>query len=247
MLRSTFLHINGIGPVREQKIWKSGISTWEQYIENYPRLSDLLRKTHILRDVDDSIEALENRDHSFFEKKLPGCEKWRAYEDCKATACFLDIETTGLFPGQDEITVIGLFDGEKYTSYIKGINLQDFVRDFQMFSTIITFNGAFDKRFIKHYFPESNVSEKLNIDLRPAASRLGFSGGLKTVEERFGIFRTECIRHLRGEDAVKLWYEYENGNDDALDLLIKYNTADVTSMKTIIETAYGRLKEKTFK
>lgn len=244
MLRNTFLHVDGIGPERERKLWRNGINSWELYIENYDRLSASFRQKQYRDQIYHSIEALEKGDHSFFESKVPNREKWRAYGDCKESACFLDIETTGLFCRSDEITVIGLYDGENYKAYIKGKNLGDFVRDFQKYSTIITFNGWFDKSFIAHHIPSSNIYEKLNIDLRSAARQLGYRGGFKEIEKRFGINRPESIRGLDGLDAVALWRKYAAGKGEALDLLIEYNKADVTNLKPIIEFAHRELKKE---
>ena len=40
MLKNTFIHIPGIGPKTEQRLWDSGTHNWEDFIQNCPiRLS----------------------------------------------------------------------------------------------------------------------------------------------------------------------------------------------------------------
>jgi len=51
--------------------------------------------------------------------------------------------------------------------------------------------------------------------------RIGLSGGLKPIEKEIGIERDRP--DLSGRDAVRLWREYERGDDDALDTLVSYN------------------------
>ena len=47
---------------------------------------------------------------------------------------------------------------------------------------------------------------------------------------------------MNGYDAVKLWKKYKKNNDeDALDKLVRYNAADISNLKKLIEWAY---KEK---
>lgn len=246
MLRNTFLHLKGIGREREKKLWKNGIKSWELYIENYHILPASFRQKQYRDQIYSSVEAMEKGNHHFFEDKMPHREKWRAYKDCRASACFLDIETTGLHCCCDDITLIGLSDGENYKAYIKGKNLDDFVAAFRKYTTIITFNGWFDKRFIAHHFPDSNIHQKLNIDLRSTVRQLGYSGGFKEIEKKFWITRPQSIQELDGFDAVVLWQKYLAGNEEALDLLIEYNRADITNMKPIIENSHMVLKKRTF-
>ncbi len=52
---------------------------------------------------------------------------------------------------------------------------------------------------------------------------------------------------LTGFDAVRLWKQYERGDQDALDKLIKYNKEDIVNLKTIIELTYPKMVEKAQK
>src|SRR5437667_2585290 len=79
---------------------------------------------------------------------------------------------------------------------------------------------------------------------RPRASveRLGFVGGLKSIESQVGIIRSEETTGLGGFDAVRLWRAYGEGDDDALDLLLEYNMEDVVNLEPLAELAYEGLR-----
>jgi len=157
---------------------------------------------------------------------------------------FFDIETTGLSQRTDKITVIGIYNGREVKSYIRGINLDEIVREFPKYSLLVSFNGArFDLPFIKSEFPELEFNQ-LHVDLMYPLRRIGYSGGLKNIEKKLCISRSEGTEGLTGYDAVKLWKQYERGNQEALDKLIEYNREDVVNLKTIIELTYPKMVEK---
>ena len=64
---------------------------------------------------------LYNFNSSYFFGLLPTAEHWRVYDFFKDEAVFLDIETSGVDNGF--ITVVGLFDGLKTKTKIKGVNI----------------------------------------------------------------------------------------------------------------------------
>jgi len=70
---------------------------------------------------------------------------------------------------------------------------------------------------------------------------IGYSGGLKKIECSLGIRRSEETVGISGFEAVRLWNKYKKGNDEALELLIKYNKEDVENLKTIIEMTYQKM------
>ncbi len=51
---------------------------------------------------------------------------------------------------------------------------------------------------------------------------------------------------LSGQDAVRLWHEYERGDDAALETLVEYNRADTENMKPLMETVADRLHRQVF-
>ncbi len=190
-----------------------------------------------------SLAALEVLDHPYFSSCLPPREHWRAFERFRRSATYLDIETTGL-GSWAEVTVVGLYDGVKTRTYIHGENMDELEEDLARFGLIVTYNGAtFDLPFLRRRFRRVEWNH-LHLDLRYPLRRLGLRGGLKSVERAVGLKRSPDIAHLDGFDAVRLWQEYQAGSDEALDLLVRYNTADITNLEVLAERVYAQLSEE---
>ena len=59
-------------------------------------------------------------------------------------------------------------------------------------------------------------------------------GGFKAVEQQLGIPRR--LRGIGGLEAVMLWLRYKNnGDQNALALLLQYNKEDVVNLKSLRE------------
>ena len=242
-LRNTFVHIPGVGYSTERHLWDKGVQTWEDFRE---MKGSLEIRSDVLSSIDSGLEvsedSLKRHDHRYFANSLPGREYWRAYPDFKQDTAFLDIETTGLSPEDSEVTVIGVFDGHKTKSFVKSDNLADFPSVMHRYKQIVTYNGArFDVPFLRHVFPTMRF-EQIHIDLRYPLRRLGFAGGLKTIEKRLGIKRTEETKDLSGWDAVRLWRAHERGDEKALDTLLEYNKEDVENLESLMDFSYCTLK-----
>src|SRR3989338_8386651 len=120
------------------------------------------------------------------------------------------------------------------------LEIKDYISSFPL---IVTFNGSsFDLPFISSKL--GIKFEQLHVDLRFAFSRLGITGGLKRIEKMFELERSPETSNLDGLDAVHLWHKYVNGDDNALELLKKYNSEDVIGLKILSNRAYGMLKER---
>jgi hypothetical protein len=196
--------------------------------------------------IRDSVERLECRDFEFFAKSLPTSEHWRAFREFSDKVAYVDIETTGLSPGSSYITVVGVYDGKEARTFVKGIDLDDILDIFPKYEYLVTFNGArFDLPFIKREFPEIEFNQ-LHADLMYPLRRIKLSGGLKKIECELGISRAEETVGISGFDAVRLWHQYERGDEDALDLLLKYNREDIVNLKTIIDMTLPRFIENKF-
>jgi uncharacterized protein YprB with RNaseH-like and TPR domain len=245
MLDNTYIHIPGVGKSLERKIWAQGINTWEEFLEHEDRIPiPSARKARISEEIRKSSAHLAAKDCYFFSQCLPSTEHWRAYPIFSDSMAFFDIETTGLSQRTDKITVIGIYNGREVKSYVRDINLDEIVREFSKYSLLVSFNGArFDLPFIKSEFPELEFNQ-LHVDLMYPLRRIGYSGGLKNIEKKLCISRSEGTEGLTGYDAVKLWKQYERGNQEALDKLIEYNREDVVNLKTIIELTYPKMVEK---
>ncbi len=240
MLTNTFLHIPYVSEIVEKKIWNSNIRSWDDFLTNSTdfKNEELMKKYLML-----SKDRYEKKDHEFFSSKLLSRYHWRAYEDFRENACFLDIETTGLSKDRDDITTIGVFNGKESKVFINGKTMNEFPDEIKKYSYIVTFNGAlFDMPFIRAKFPDLKFNH-FHADLRFILKALGYSGGLKSIERQMGIERESDLKDLSGRDAVKLWHRYKrDGDEKALDTLVRYNIEDIENLKTLMDFSYGKLK-----
>lgn len=248
MLNNTYIHIPGVGKKLEQKIWAQGINTWEEFLENQHRISlPAARKARICEAIKVSSEHLAAKNCCFFSQCLPSAEHWRAYPLFSDSMAFVDIETTGFSQRRDKITIIGIYNGKEAKTYIKDVNLEEVVNEFLKYKLLVSFNGArFDLPFIKSEFPEIEFKQ-LHIDLLYPLKRIGYSGGLKSIEKSLGIARDADTRDISGFDAILLWRQYLRGDQEALEKLIKYNKQDIVNLKTIIEFTYPRMVKEALK
>jgi uncharacterized protein len=157
---------------------------------------------------------------------------------------YLDIETTGLSPFYNIITVIGIYlcgGGEDTCIQLYGddVTIEKLTAALEGADTIYTYNGKrFDLPFI-NAFLGVNLEEKFqHHDLMYTCWEHKLRGGFKSVERQLGIDReTEGIS---GYHAVLLWERYRHLNDiDALELLLKYNKEDVVNLRILKEKLTG--------
>jgi len=233
--------MSGVGEHRELDLWGSGIKTWQDSLEK--RLPKYPWFERLLPQVEESIQRLENRDAQFFYSNLPSTQRWRLYDEFKNSCAFLDIETTGLL-GDGVITVAGLFDGKELKTFIKGKNLKELAPEIKKYSLLVTYGGStFDLPFIRRQFHLDTPCDA-HIDLQYMLRRLGYKGGLKQVERKFGISRKGPIRRVNGEHAPLLWKEYKRGRYKALEALIRYNAEDIINLRLLMEKAFKLSLEK---
>jgi uncharacterized protein YprB with RNaseH-like and TPR domain len=247
MLHQTFIHIPGIGKQTELELWQHGIQNWDDADRFEKRFG--FAGPRLQRKLDEYIplsrSAIQNRDAAFFQRLTALGEAWRVYPEFSDNCVYLDIESTGLSTVFDSVTVVGLYDGRRYTVFTQGDDLDDVQRALQNYSVVVTFNGSgFDLRFLKNSFPEL-VLPPIHIDLRWMSRRLGYIGGLKELERSLGIVRKSEVAEINGFDATVLWAKYLRGDTAALENLIEYNTEDVVHLKAIMEICYDKMSERT--
>ena len=244
MLQSTFVHIPRVGKRCEEQIWRSDIWKWQQFLDLYEELPmPVTRKLHIASYLKKSIEEYERSNFLFFSKTLDSSLHWRAYPDCKKIG-FLDIETTGLSKQDDEVTIIGIYDGEESKIFINGKNMSQFQHEIRRYDMLVTFNGrCFDIPFLKTKFPKIHF-DQFHVDLRFLMRSIGFCGGLKKIEKIIGIERKDSICDIDGFEAVRLWHRYRSGDSEALGTLIDYNKADIENLKAIMDFAYDTISRR---
>lgn len=245
MIRHTFRIVEGIGERLERHLWREGVLSWEDFLVT-KRVRGISpdRKSIYDRKISEAIEALEKKDERFFFTRLKRHEYWRLFDVLKENAVCLDIETTGLDAQSSEITVVGLFDGIRMRVLVKGIDLtiENLKRELGAYKMIITYYGTvFDIPFLKKKFPSLNL-DLPHFDLCFDSHRAGFKGGLKRLEEDLGIMRAFDIKGLDGFDAVKLWLAHIQGNDGALELLMRYNEEDTKNLFLLAEEIYRKLR-----
>jgi uncharacterized protein YprB with RNaseH-like and TPR domain/predicted nuclease with RNAse H fold len=248
MLEQTFIHIPGIGRRTERELWDSGIRCWHDlsgFFLRSPEVSaGLLRRLEAY--IPQSIDAVQKKDAAFFSRLSALGEAWRLFPEFADQCVFLDIETTGLSTVFDTVTMVGLFDGRKYEVFIDGQNLNDLPERLKKYSVIVTFNGTgFDLRFLKLAFGKLKLPP-IHIDLRWVTRRLGYRGGLKSIERELGIVRDREVEDIDGRDATVLWSRHLRGDRVALRQLITYNTEDVVHLKAIMEMAYDKLAKQLY-
>ncbi|MBW1677637.1 MAG: ribonuclease H-like domain-containing protein, partial [Deltaproteobacteria bacterium] len=162
----------------------------------------------------------------------------------KHKAVYLDIETTGFYQGIDEITLIGIYDGQNIKTFVQGMNLDEFELAIAPYELVITFNGSqFDLPFIRRQFPHISLPPA-HIDLRFFLKKLGYRGGLKAIEKSFDLSRDSAIDGMDGYDAVLMWNAYQSGDENALERLILYNTADIVDLEPLMEIGYQEMKSQ---
>lgn len=238
MLTSTFVHIQGIGVKTEQKLWESGFSDWNSVSQGALHRFILKRSGFLHAGIEESIRNLDENNPAYFGDRLQPGQAWRMFPEFRSSIAYVDIETTGLDRGRDEITTIALYDSRSIRVYIQGENLGRFADDIQDYRILATYNGkSFDVPFMERYF-----GARLNhaqIDLRYILKSLGFSGGLKRCERRLGMDRGD-LSEVDGFLAVHLWDRYKrNGDVKALESLLAYNAQDTINLERLLVTAYN--------
>lgn len=236
MLRRSFIHLKGVGPSSERRLWARGLSGWEDVAAG--ALGEARRQEARVFE-----RAYDEGRWSFFDRHWPSAERWRAFGDLRDRTAYVDIETDGGF-GPESITVIGVHDGRAPRFFVEGRDLEQAVDYLESFSCVVTYNGArFDMPLIRARF-RYNAFNHVHIDLCPALRRLGFRGGLKGIEPQFGLERSKATRGLDGWDAVRLWNRARAGDAHALDTLLAYNAEDVVHLEPLMEAAYRLLSER---
>ena len=142
MLRETFVHLPGIGVETERRLWAQGCSDWSCFLDSTRKWSVGSASREVARrELLRSTQALENREHQYFGRKLRQRHAWRAWPEFRDSCVYLDIETEGN-TDPDGVTVIGLYDGTSFQCLVKGENLESFRDVISNYAMIVTFFGT---------------------------------------------------------------------------------------------------------
>ena len=241
-LENTFVGARGIGEKTERDLWRRGVTHWDDFEQT---ILGGKRGERLAAFIDEGRDRLARNDARFFDEALPSGERWRLYENFREDACFFDIETTGLHHERDVVTTVSFHRDGETTTLVRG---QDLTRDavrthLEDASLLVTFNGKrFDVPFLETSF-DLDVDTP-HLDAMYTCRKLNLSGGLKPIECEVGLDRDRP--DLTGRDAVRLWHEYERGDETALDTLVEYNREDVLNLQRLLDEVTGRLHESVF-
>jgi uncharacterized protein YprB with RNaseH-like and TPR domain len=249
VLERSFVLLDRVGERTERRIWEQGVHTWDDFIgaEAVAPFSSA-RKESADQVLGDAKEAFSQGRTGFFADRLPNREVWRLYPRFKDEAVFLDIETTGL-SRYSAITVVGLARAGEFRALVRGKDLTrgELAAELEKAKMIITFNGAsFDLPMLRGHLDAPGL-DLPHLDLRFLARRAGLSGGLKHIERQLGLARDREFAMMTGQDAVHLWKLWERrGNEKALDLLLRYNEADVVNLREVADVVCDMVASSTF-
>ncbi|MBW2604823.1 MAG: ribonuclease H-like domain-containing protein [Deltaproteobacteria bacterium] len=246
MLENTFLHIPGIGIKTEKRLWKSGIYSWDLFLNHRKTGISPKKLDTMFQCLKESKTQMASLNPNYFDELIPAGHHWRFFPEFRNTTVYLDIETTGLSPYYETITTISLYDGKSIFYYVKDQNLDDFPEDIKQYKVIVTYNGkSFDIPFIERYFDIQ--LNQAHMDLRYILASLGYKGGLKSCETRLGFNRGD-LTDIDGFFAVLLWHDYlRNRNEKALETLLAYNIQDVLNLEMLMVISYNlKIKDTPF-
>jgi hypothetical protein len=250
VVESTFQLGRGFGPARERKLWRAGVARWEDLAaaDGSARASDAglssAAADRLRAAVDAAAHALDARDADRLAALLPSREHWRLFEAFGDGAAYVDIETSDDVVGHAGVSAIGILDRDGPRLFLGGRDLDAFPKAAAGWKMLVTFNGlSFDVPILRRAFPEWTPPE-CHVDLRHVLRRLGYDGGLKSIEER--LVRLELARpnHLRGIggwDACSLFRRGRDGDRAALRIFAEYNLYDAVNLRTLMAFAYNEL------
>jgi uncharacterized protein YprB with RNaseH-like and TPR domain len=241
-VENSFIPVRGVGEQTERELWRNGVLTWDDFDGTAPGPADA---DDIRAFITRARKRLDDGDARFFAEAFPTGSHWRLYENFRQETCFLDIETTGLSESRDDVTVVSTHSDGETTSFVRGRDLHAdrLRRELDDASLLVTFNGKrFDVPFLETSF-DMDIDVP-HIDLMYPCRRLDLTGGLKEIEATVGIDRDRP--DLSGRDAVRLWREYERGDEGALETLVSYNRDDTANMARLLDIVTERLHDRVF-
>ena len=240
-VENSFIPVRGVGEKTERRLWEAGVTHWDDFDGSVvgPTTADRIEAF-----VDRGRQSLDAGDARFFYDAFPSAERWRLYETFREKASYFDIETTGLGNYAD-VTTVSFHRGGETRTLVRGRDLtaEALAEELDRASLLVSYNGVrFDVPFLERAFDRS--IDVPHFDLMYPCRRLDLTGGLKVVERQVGIARDRP--DLSGRDAVRLWREYERGDEDALETLVSYNRDDAANLATLADVLCTELHDRVF-
>jgi uncharacterized protein YprB with RNaseH-like and TPR domain len=244
MIECSFCFLPGVGLQTERHFWRLGIDTWSDFLTT-SSIACIGRRRKLWYDeaVAHAQHHYQRQDSRFFAVTLHPREHWRLYEWLRPRAVYLDIETNAY----GDITVVGLYGDGRFTSLVKGESLdrRRLCDELARYDLLVTFNGTtFDLPVLLANF-EGLPLDQAHVDLCQVGRRLGYRGGLKSVERQLGIERAGPLRGMGGAEAVLLWNRWRHSRDQsARELLLAYNEADCVNLEPLADRFYCQLVQQ---
>ena len=240
-LENTFVGARGVGEKTERNLWQQGVTHWDDIEDG---VLGGTRGQRLRSYVEEARPRLEGGDSDYFAQTLPGRCAWRLAENFREEACFFDIETTGLDQRSSVVTTVSCHRAGETRTYVQGQDLTADALEAELdgAALLVSFNGKrFDLPFLEHHY-DLDVSTP-HLDLMYPCRRLDLTGGLKRIEQSLGIARESDVD---GREAVRLWHQYERGDEDALERLVHYNRLDAVNLETLLDRVCTRLDRQVF-
>jgi len=227
------------------KIREAGICTWDDFIkaDSIPGITPG-KKKKIDKKLLEHKKALEEGNFRHFTCLAPK-DHWMLYEEAKSRGkvLFIDIETTGRQIFNDEITVVGLFDGKEYSSLVMDENLtaESLERELDKYDMLVSHLGlVFDIPFLEYKFPDVNY-DLLHFDLSFASKKLGLPEKYEDLREQLIPDPHYSARNFEGFQMIKLWDEYKKGGAAALDLIMEQNREELIRLEKVSDMLFEML------
>lgn len=242
-MENSFIQVHGVGEQTERLLWEHGITDWRHGVDTGALGSGRLARINEF--ASDAAARLDAGEVTYFAEQLPARERWRLAETFRSHCTALDIETTGLSARSDQVTTVSFHGPRGTRTLVRGDDLtrERLLAELSEIGLLVTFNGAsFDVPFLERNF--DLTIDTPNLDLMYPCRRLGWSGGLKGVEQTLGIERE--LPDVDGREAVRLWHRHVAGDDGALDRLIRYNQEDTQTLLPIVDRVREALDRQVY-
>jgi len=241
-LENTFIGADGVGETTERDLWERGVTHWDDVEDGVlgGRRGERLRAF-----VEEARPRLAADDADYFAGALPSGSRWRLAGNFRESACFFDIETTGLDERSSVVTTVSCHRDGETTTYVRGHDLtaEALRAELEGADLLVSFNGKrFDVPFLEHHYDLEVTTPHL--DLMYPCRQVDLTGGLKAIEREVGIDRESDVD---GREAVRLWHRYEGGDEAALDRLVRYNRLDAENLASLLDEVVDRLDRTVFR
>lgn len=244
MIRATFQLVPGVGAGRERALWAAGFLDWQTLVNADDKAVPLpgalmqpMRQAVALMEA-----AWEAQDLVGLASGIPQAEHWRLFAHFAARAVYMDIEVDP----EEGITVVGVLDesGPKLLMAGRSLTEEGLQQHIPSDCLLVTFNGSsFDVPVLTKRF-DLWPAPVAHMDLRHVWNKLGYWGGLKSLEDEVGIGRPQHIKDLDGSHAAWLWRHSRLGDRAALVKLVEYNLYDTVNLRTLAAMGFNRMVQK---